>query len=502
MHFRRLSATVAVAALCTATSAQANIIPLETLAIFDAPSLTGTPIYRHDVPTFQVGTFVSAASASARGGSLNNAGKAAFHAIYAPTSGAPNIEGILTATIGGNRVETVNQASVGARLPVIASDGAIAWETTSDEIGLTLPDGTASRIVRHQAQFTPAYTFGSTTNLSASAQAGPPSVSNTHVVFQAVATDDRDHCTRPGACYSGDSEFAAIRYDRATEQFEVLLREPENPQTQSGRFVENLENMVVNDSGEIAFMGRYNPPGGSGFSGLYPADTVWAIAVGTDLASARVVMKGGDAVPDRPGLSIETLLACCITTTRGPALNNNGQVAFLAPTTSDAKAGHSPDGLFLDDGVDLSTIALLGESAPGGGTFDAFGNLHISDTGQIAFTAGLADGEFEYDHEALYATDKAGQLRRIVRIGDDLEVTLPDGSKDVKELTRIDLAHEKQKSFNDDGRLIASAYFTDGSNAIIAFEIAGEVPLPAGLPVMVTGLALLVGVGRKPMRHG
>ena len=72
-----------------------------------------------------------------------------------------------------------------------------------------------------------------------------------------------------------------------------------------------------------------------------------------------------------------------------PAINRHGQVAVLASLTN----GASRRGLFVGDGTDTGAIALQGQPAPKGGTYggeDPFlGAIRLNDRGEVAFVARL-----------------------------------------------------------------------------------------------------------------
>jgi hypothetical protein len=75
-----------------------------------------------------------------------------------------------------------------------------------------------------------------------------------------------------------------------------------------------------------------------------------------------------------------------------PVINRHGQVATLASLTN----GASRRGLFVGDGTDAVAIALQGQPAPKGGTYggqDPFqGTIRLNDRGEVAFVARLTDG--------------------------------------------------------------------------------------------------------------
>src|SRR5437870_4495718 len=73
-----------------------------------------------------------------------------------------------------------------------------------------------------------------------------------------------------------------------------------------------------------------------------------------------------------------------------PVINEHGEVAAVASLIG----GPAIAGLFRSDGNDIAVIAIAGGSAPGGGTFDGsfFKPLTINERGQLAFHARLTNG--------------------------------------------------------------------------------------------------------------
>jgi hypothetical protein len=73
-----------------------------------------------------------------------------------------------------------------------------------------------------------------------------------------------------------------------------------------------------------------------------------------------------------------------------PVINSRGQVAYFAGMTG----GPGDFGIFRggDDGGENTTIFAANQSAPGGATFDDFGDPVINARGQVVATASLKDG--------------------------------------------------------------------------------------------------------------
>src|SRR5438128_9093981 len=70
-------------------------------------------------------------------------------------------------------------------------------------------------------------------------------------------------------------------------------------------------------------------------------------------------------------------------------VNGRRQVAFFASLLR----GRASEGFFLTDGRRITRIALEGDAAPGGGTFSGFGKHPmpaLNERGEVAFVAAIA----------------------------------------------------------------------------------------------------------------
>jgi hypothetical protein len=92
-----------------------------------------------------------------------------------------------------------------------------------------------------------------------------------------------------------------------------------------------------------------------------------------------------------------------------PAINDRGQVAFVADMTG----GPSDFGIFRGDGRVLTAAFLANQDAPGGATFLDFGDPAINNRGQVAASALLSgpnpNGLFVSDGEHISAIALEGQ---------------------------------------------------------------------------------------------
>lgn len=132
------------------------------------------------------------------------------------------------------------------------------------------------------------------------------------------------------------------------------------------------------------------------------------------------------------------------------------------------------------DGV-LRPIARLGEDAPGGGKFDRFVSVAKPDgQGYGALVSALLktskpDGITAKNRAALYAVDSKGDLRRILRAGDQIESAGPGSAlKPVKTFVALTAAPGSigaARGYDNNGRVNALVTFTDRTQAVVSIQV-------------------------------
>lgn len=150
----------------------------------------------------------------------------------------------------------------------------------------------------------------------------------------------------------------------------------------------------VNDRGQVAF-----------FATLARARASEGIFLG-DAGRIRVIALSGAAVPG--GGKLASFAAHPV-----PALNRAGAVAFSASIAE----GRASEGVFLSSNNRLRVIALSGSASSGipGGTFTEFQAPALNDNGEVAFLAGVRRGRDTLD--AIYL-HRQGASRKVVAAGD------------------------------------------------------------------------------------
>lgn len=169
-----------------------------------------------------------------------------------------------------------------------------------------------------------------------------------------------------------------------------------------GTFRDFPQNIGVNDTGQLAFVGRTSES----------PDDIFGDTDGYYLSSDEgidLLVREGDAVP-----SGGTIFRLCIPggldcSYRYGGLNESGQIAFAAALT-----GTSGDrALFIADSGGVTELARKGDPVPGGnGVFeDFFTPAGPNESGQVAFLAsisGTSDGDD--DNEGIYLADEGGVI--------------------------------------------------------------------------------------------
>jgi hypothetical protein len=156
----------------------------------------------------------------------------------------------------------------------------------------------------------------------------------------------------------------------------------------------DFANPTINDEDVIAFVGRT----ATGSEGIYTT------AEGT---TTPAVMSGW-AAPT--GGVFQFFLD------GSPALNNHGQIAFIASTTE-----HATQGVFVLAGRRIATVVTTDDTAPVGGPFTEFGFVTLTDAGTVGFVGRTARSRIR---EALYTTGR-GSLVTVARQGDIVDGGVP-----------------------------------------------------------------------------
>ena len=258
----------------------------------------------------------------------------------------------------------------------------------------------------------------------------------------------------------------------------------EAPGFPAGIALEGLEftQPQVNSNSHIAFEG--------GLSGAGITDSndsaIWEGIPG----NFRLVSQEGDHAP---GLPNEARLGSILSV----LLNDSNEVAFeqdVVGTFSGCIGICS--GIWSEGLGSLHLVARSGEQAPDlpsdviflqDDNFDGIGTFSFNSLGQVAFYGFLSGpGIDDTNDTGIWAEDINGQLKLIIREGDQIEVS-PGDFRTVS-LIRAELGESSTSghanAFNDRGQIAFRATFTDGSEGIFVSNLVA-IPEPSSVAILV-----------------
>jgi hypothetical protein len=187
------------------------------------------------------------------------------------------------------------------------------------------------------------------------------------------------------------------------------------------------------------------------------------------LASKGGLVPGVDGNP-LPGLKFKKFA--------DPIAGANGSTAFSATVAGNGVPAANRSGLWFAAGDNVvKMLARAGDPAPGGGLWESFQSLVLPDgpkSGPL-FTASLAtgvDAVTSLDNHGLWGVDSAGTLRLLLRTGQALLVNGAD--RTVQSFVALESTFGPvgaSTGFDDAGRVMAIATFTDGSQALVQIAL-------------------------------
>jgi len=246
---------------------------------------------------------------------------------------------------------------------------------------------------------------------------------------------------------------------------------------------------AINAAGDVAFLSTLTGPGAPP-----NRQAIWSRASGGPL---RLVARSGGAAPGTSSTFLQF--------DEDPLINAQGRVAFWGFLTGVVDGS----GLWAEGaGGSLQLVARGGDPAPS--TDSLFQGIHklsisLNARGQTAFVGSLAGANVDATNDlGLWAQDLAGQLHKIVREGDFLDVD--DGP--AVNLRQVQSFHfeggsgngdGRRSGFSDSGLITFAARFTDGTQGVfVSTAVVPEAPSSA-LAVLGIG-AFALAPGRRTAR--
>lgn len=244
---------------------------------------------------------------------------------------------------------------------------------------------------------------------------------------------------------------------------------------------------AINAAGDVAFLSTLTGPG------VAPnRQAIWSRASGGPL---RLVARSGGAAPGTSHTFLQF--------DEDPIINSQGHVAFSAFLTGVVDG----NGLWSEGpGGGLELVVREGDAAPA--TDALFTGIHknsiaLNARGQIAFVGALAGGAVNGTNDlGLWAQDLTGDLRKIVREGDFLDVD--DGP--AIDLRRVQSflfeggsgnGDGRRSGFNDAGQVTFAARFTDGTQGVFVSTAVVPEPAAAILAALAAAARVATTRGRK-----
>ncbi len=242
-----------------------------------------------------------------------------------------------------------------------------------------------------------------------------------------------------------------------------------------GVFADFYPGLAFNNLGQVAFivdlMGA-----SSGHTRIYRSDG----------SSLTEIARTGQPAPDGNG----TLTNLKSTRSGGAlALNDLGQVVFMAELPGTLPNAGAHHGVFLGDGTKLIQLVRTGQTAPDDdNTIFGFTPPVLNDVGQLAFELqSLTDapGFLQITHIGVYLYDGA-ELVPILHPGDLVNV----GGGDIRAIAHNDHRGSSglgSAELNNRGQLAFDLRFTDGTSGVFLVTVVPETSPPALLGARVSG---------------
>ena len=245
-----------------------------------------------------------------------------------------------------------------------------------------------------------------------------------------------------------------------------------------GTLNRSFDNPTINDNGQVVFR-----------SLLYSGDVtdsnnvaLWSWHDG----NFRLVIRKGDPAPDtEPGTVIKAF-------SQAPMIGRNGDITFLGSVEGPSITDFNDTGIWTERNGVLKSILKEGDPAPGMPAGTVFVRIDTStpfttnNHGQLAAVLTSTNGI------GLWVTDRQGNLRLILKNGDQINVSNDPLIEDIRTIFSIRMSSGSSRddgratSFNDAGQVALQLLFSDGSEGIVVATI----PEPASMMLFSAGLGI------------
>ncbi len=256
----------------------------------------------------------------------------------------------------------------------------------------------------------------------------------------------------------GSPSAAGILVESAGATIPIALEQTVAPDTDGLASFQFLHDPpTLNDAGHVAFRASLQGPGVEDLT----RHGIWSDRTG----ALGLVVRTGDAAP---GLGPDGVF----TYVEYPGLNDSDEILFYGFDSNQLINGY-----WRHDGAAITPV-VIDETHPAGTPAGIRLDVRlesgmINNAGQSAIFAGFetSDGDSGAYDTGLWIVGRTGSQVLGMRVGQHIEIESGD-IRIIARITSLRLHPSPQaglpRSFNDDGTIVASALFTDGSSAIIA----------------------------------
>jgi hypothetical protein len=236
----------------------------------------------------------------------------------------------------------------------------------------------------------------------------------------------------------------------------------------NGTFAAPFSNVAINNRGDVTFFANLTGTSGS-------ATDNQGLFIGTGDALTTIVRRG-QAAPDGNGRFLDL--------NADVAINEAGQMAFLATLTATSGGASDNSALFRGDGSTLKQIVRLGDQAPDGSRINSLGKPALNDVGQVAFLGGLIAASGLSTSQGIFLYDDNLGLLQAVRTGDALLGSRIGINSTLIFEPSVTYNGKKRSSLNERGEIVFRFDLDDGRRGIAVANpfVASATPTPTPSP--------------------
>lgn len=205
------------------------------------------------------------------------------------------------------------------------------------------------------------------------------------------------------------------------------------------------------------------------------------------IGSPFVVLRDGDLAP---GVGSGVRYASDLPTGQ---INGTGAMAFVTKLTGSGINSTNDTAIYAGPYGTYDLVIREGQNVPGLAASARFDDLSLAgmlykDSGQLAFWAGITGTGVSFD-QGLFVYDADSGLQMVARAGQQLDL----GGGDLRTISNLNPVNF---GLSNEGQLLFSTSFTDGSTAVVSVQV----PEPALMSLAGAPAVLLLRRPRRPAR--